>query len=91
MGSWSYSYNVLGELVSQTDAKAQTVTMAYDALGRMVSRTEPEGTTTWSYDTAANGIGKLAQANGPNGFERDRGQSKNSQEIGVQKMGQYPF
>ena len=26
--------------------------MAYDLLGRMSSRTEPEGTGTWTYDTA---------------------------------------
>jgi len=35
MGTWIYSYNELGELISQTDAKAQTVTMTYDVLGRI--------------------------------------------------------
>jgi RHS repeat-associated protein len=65
MGIWTYSYNALGELVSQTDAKFQSVTMAYDKLGRMVSRTEAEGTTTWTYDTAATGIGKIHQVTGP--------------------------
>ncbi|MBI2513265.1 MAG: VCBS repeat-containing protein [Opitutae bacterium] len=60
MGTWHYRYNVFGELIWQKDAKAQVVTLAYDALGRMTSRTEPEGTTTWTYDTAAGkGIGKL--------------------------------
>jgi YD repeat-containing protein len=34
------SYNALGKLVSQTDAKGQTSTMAYDKLGRMTQRTE---------------------------------------------------
>lgn len=52
--------NTLGELTSQTDAKAQTSTMTYDKLGRMTKRIEPEGATTWQYDTKANGIGKLA-------------------------------
>jgi YD repeat-containing protein len=37
MGTWTYSYNALGKLVSQTDAKGQTSTMAYDKLGRMTN------------------------------------------------------
>ncbi len=68
MGTWSYSYNVLGELTSQTDAKNQVITMAYDVLGRMTSRVEAEGTTTWTYDTATKGIGKIHQVSGPNGY-----------------------
>jgi YD repeat-containing protein len=63
MGAWSYSYNVLGELVSQTDAKSQTTTQSYDLLGRLVQRVEPDGTSTWTYDTATHGIGKLAASN----------------------------
>ena len=65
MGRWTYSYNALGELNSQTDAKSQTVTMSYDALGRMTSRTEAEGTTSWTYDTAVKGKGKLHRVAGP--------------------------
>ncbi|MEQ1593262.1 MAG: RHS repeat-associated core domain-containing protein [Thiobacillaceae bacterium] len=61
MGAWSYAYNALGELVKQTDAKNQVTTMSYDVLGRMVSRVEPGMTSTWTYDTAAKGIGKLAK------------------------------
>ena len=34
--------------------------MEYDILGRMTKRVESEGETFWSYDTATNGIGKLA-------------------------------
>jgi len=52
MGRWVYAYNGFGELVTQTDAKGQTVTMVYDKLGRMISRSEPEGASTWTYDTA---------------------------------------
>ena len=71
MGAWSYAYNVLGELTSQTDAKNQTITMAYDKLGRMTSRVLPngEGTSTWTYDTATKGIGKLASVSNPNATE----------------------
>ncbi|MBT8420276.1 MAG: hypothetical protein KJO08_05370 [Gammaproteobacteria bacterium] len=68
MGHWEYFYNAFGELIGQIDAKGQTVTMEYDALGRMVRREEPEGVTTWEYDTAENGIGKLALVAAPNGF-----------------------
>ncbi|MEQ9128202.1 MAG: hypothetical protein RIF31_08015, partial [Thalassospira sp.] len=67
MGSWSYVYNGFGELVSQTDAKNQTVTLGYDVLGRMTQRVEAEGTSTWSYDTAANGIGMVDTVSGPGG------------------------
>ncbi len=73
MGEWSYAYNSLGEITSQTDAKGQTATMEYDVLGRMVSRTEGEGTTTWSYDTAVTGIGKLHWVAGPHGYLRMHG------------------
>ncbi len=67
MGAWSYQYNVLGELISQTDAKSQTVNMTYDLLGRLVTRTELEGMTTWAYDTASTGIGKLASVSSAEG------------------------
>ena len=66
MGHWEYEYNVLGELIKQWDAKVATpsptnatVEMSYDVLGRLISRTESEGTTTWTYDTATTGKGKL--------------------------------
>jgi RHS repeat-associated protein len=70
MGAWSYSYNVLDQLVSQTDAKGQTVTLAYDLLGRPIQRIEPDLTSSWTYDTAANGIGKPATASTNGGYAR---------------------
>ncbi|WP_315766701.1 MULTISPECIES: RHS repeat-associated core domain-containing protein [unclassified Bradyrhizobium] len=63
LGNWTYTYNVLGLLVSQTDAKAQSVTLTYDKLNRLVQRVEPDVTSVWTYDTAANGVGKLASSN----------------------------
>jgi len=75
LGSWSYTYNTLGEILTQTDAKAQTVTLTYDKLDRLVQRVEPDMTSQWVYDTAANGIGKLASSSitaGPGkGFARN--------------------
>jgi RHS repeat-associated protein len=77
LGSWTYSYNTLGQLVSQTDAKSQTSTLSYDLLGRPLQRVEPDLTSNWVYDTAANGIGKLASASitaGPtSGYQRSLG------------------
>ncbi|WP_315722121.1 MULTISPECIES: RHS repeat-associated core domain-containing protein [unclassified Bradyrhizobium] len=74
LGNWTYSYNTLGQLVTQTDAKGQTVSLSYDRLGRMVQRVEPDMTSVWAYDTAANGIGKLASSGitsgSGNGFAR---------------------
>ena len=56
MGNWSYLYNGFGELVTQTDAKAQVTQLYYDKLGRMVSRTEPNLNSTWTYDTCTKKI-----------------------------------
>ncbi len=62
MGSWSYGYDVLGELTSQTDAKSQTTTLNYDLLGRLTTRTESGQVSSWIYDIAVNGVGKLYEA-----------------------------
>jgi len=66
-GYWSYEYYASGELKNQTDNKNQYVEMTYDNLGRMTTRTEKTSstgtitsTTTWTYDTASDGVGKLA-------------------------------
>ncbi|MEK6747629.1 MAG: RHS repeat-associated core domain-containing protein [Pseudomonadota bacterium] len=78
-GQWQYRYNAFGELVWQKDAEGQLVEMAYDELGRVVQRKEkgedatratPE-TTTWVYDSAVYGIGKLASvSNDITGYKR---------------------
>ena len=61
MGYWTYTYDALGQLKSQTDAKKQVTTIEYDQLGRKISETNADGTSTWVYDTAAYGKGKLAK------------------------------
>jgi YD repeat-containing protein len=52
-----------------TGSTATTVagwtTLAYDKLGRMTSRAEPEFTSTWSYDTNADGT-RCMQGSAPN-------------------------
>lgn len=71
MGYWTYKYNTLGELTEQKDAKLQTISMTYDVLGRMKTRVLPngEGTSTWNYDTATYGKGKLQSASNPSATE----------------------
>jgi YD repeat-containing protein len=32
---------------------------------------EAEGTSTWTYDTKSNGIGKLSVVKGPNGYKKE--------------------
>jgi len=76
LGMTTYTYNAFNEQVSQTNAKLQTITMQYDELGRITQRSIPGvaaesgGISTWEYDTAPNGIGALAKANGPNGYQK---------------------
>ncbi len=79
-GKSTYTYDALGELLSQTDANQNTTTFNYDLLGRMLARTDsantPNATTsTWQYDTAQNGIGKLASENGVSNVGRAKAQS----------------
>jgi RHS repeat-associated protein len=67
MGHWTYDYNSLGEQVSQTDARSQSVSMTYDPLGRLTTRNEPEGQTVWTWGTsaAAHNIGQLEKVTSP--------------------------
>ena len=64
MGYWTYAYNALGELIQQTDAKKQVSSLTYDLLGRLKTRVEPGMSSSWTYDSAANGKGKLASVTG---------------------------
>jgi RHS repeat-associated protein len=76
LGAWTYSYNTLSQLVSQKDAAGQITQFTYDKLGRLLTRVEADMTASWTYDTAPNGIGKLASASatgpaaGSNAFQR---------------------
>ncbi|WP_437945366.1 hypothetical protein WME98_31090 [Sorangium sp. So ce296] len=71
-----------GELVSSTDALGRESTWTYDALGRPRTRVDRDGaervTTTWTWDTAAHGIGKLHALASPDAEKTygytDRGQ-----------------
>ncbi len=75
MGLWRYDYDVLGQLIEQTDAKDQVIRTSYDKLGRLTERVVQPDTpdaqvSTWTYDSANKGIGKLDITTGPNGYQR---------------------
>jgi YD repeat-containing protein len=76
MGSWSYGYDNLGQLLSQTNAKGQSATMLYDLLGRMTQRTEADLVSNWYYEAdhlgvvCTNGIGKLCESTASNNYSR---------------------
>jgi len=57
--------------MSSTDALGRVVTFTYDGLGRTKTRLDQDGaeslTTTWTWDTAPYGKGKLAQLTSPDG------------------------
>ncbi|MES5484930.1 RHS repeat-associated core domain-containing protein [Bradyrhizobium sp. INPA03-11B] len=63
-------YDAADQLISQVDANGNTTTFGYDLLGRLISRIESGTTSTWTYDTQAKGIGKLATASTDGGYQR---------------------
>ena len=68
VGTWTYGYDLFGESTSVIDNKGQVFAATFDLLGRPVSRTEPDLDSSWTYDTAANGIGKLASSSTNEGY-----------------------
>lgn len=61
LGTWHYTMDALGEVISWTDAKGQSFSAKYDALSRMTDRYEPDLYSHWTWGTsaAAHNIGKL--------------------------------
>jgi RHS repeat-associated protein len=68
-GTTTYTYDALGQLLTQTNALNQTTTFTYDKLGRITQRQSSDGTESWLYDTALNGVGKLASVTGLHGYQ----------------------
>ncbi|WP_437727730.1 RHS repeat-associated core domain-containing protein [Sorangium sp. So ce861] len=70
-GTTVFTNDGFGELVSSTDALGREATFSYDDLGRTTSRVDEHGaerlTTTWTWDTALHGIGKLHVLESPDG------------------------
>ena len=62
VGQVTYWVDPLGQTWKQRDAKGQETTFEFDELGRLVRRLEPDLDSRWEYDTAAKGVGKLAES-----------------------------
>jgi RHS repeat-associated protein len=64
MGDWSYTYDALGNLKTQTDAMQCVLTMNYDSLNRLTNKYSAEFNcgasvnVTYNYDAGTNGIGR---------------------------------
>lgn len=73
MGGWTYDYYPLGEIKTQTDAKGAIINFEYDKLSRPLVRREPgPQQTTWQWDTAVNGVGRLNQVSySANGYQEN--------------------
>jgi len=65
LGTIIFVHNAFGELDNKTDDNGNYTSYQYDKLGRMIYQNSPEGETTWIYDQAENGIGKLSEVHGP--------------------------
>ena len=78
-GTNTFEYNALGQTVRSVDNANNWVLQEYDALGRLLNLTSAEGSNLWHYDTAPNGIGKLAAA--------ERSDGKYSERHGFDAMG----
>ncbi len=67
-GAWSYAFDALGQLKSQTDAKAQVTALAYDEFGRLTAKTNPTQNGYWYHDRTAagawcaGGLGRLCES-----------------------------
>jgi RHS repeat-associated protein len=64
-GDTHISYDGFGEALTVDDAAGRHTDFRYDALGRLVRRDDLDGTTKWTYDTAAHGIGRVASVENP--------------------------
>ncbi|MFE9139582.1 RHS repeat-associated core domain-containing protein [Streptomyces sp. NPDC007355] len=67
-GASTTSYYGTGEIKTDTHtASGHSTTFTYDDLGRMLTSVTEDGTSTFTYDTAAHGIGSPATALSPDG------------------------
>jgi RHS repeat-associated protein len=62
LGTWTYKVDPLGQTYEQTDARAKKTSFSFDELGRVTRKLETDSDNNWIYDTAATGIGELAES-----------------------------
>lgn len=71
LGRWRYEFDSFGRLVKQVDAKGQVTMLEYDVASRPMRRVAGDVTTSWEYDGATHGIGKIASVINSNGYRED--------------------
>jgi RHS repeat-associated protein len=69
-GKRSTTYNAFGDVRTDTDANLVVTTYTTDLLGRVTKTVTKSDTTTFTWDTADNGIGSLAETTSPTGVKR---------------------
>lgn len=70
LGERTTNYNAFGDIRSEEDAKGNVTSYTRDALGRVTDKFDLDGKTTFIWDTAANGKGRLAETTSPSGVRR---------------------
>lgn len=68
-GTINYTYNSLGLLKTQKNARNQTLTINYHADGRKINEIRPEGTTSYNYNSNK----QLTEISSPGGVKRNFG------------------
>ena len=69
MGTWTYTYDDNGNLITQTDAKGQIISFTYDALNRLTQKRANATTSVdYTYDSGINGLGRLNRVDYSNGY-----------------------
>lgn len=63
-GTTNYTYNSLGQLITQINARNQKDSLMHDLLGRVTVKFSPEGTVTYTYDNTPDGKGMLSSVSG---------------------------
>ena len=62
LGIWSYTYDANGNMVTQRDAKLQTLTFVYDGLNRLATKTYPNtAKNSYLYDDPTVGTFRLGR------------------------------
>jgi YD repeat-containing protein len=69
-GVTNLTYDALGQVITSQNANEAawdtSTTLTYDVMGRVTARTATDYNSSWTYDTCANGVGRLCSASSTN-------------------------